>query len=56
MFTPWIRKKALKRAPRRKRLVVQGEPLNLVSLMVLLGVVILFGVFVVSLTRAFSGG
>jgi hypothetical protein len=56
MFSPWIRKRALKRGSRRKKLVVQGEPLNLVSLMVLLGVVIAFGIFVVSLTRAFSGG
>jgi cytoskeletal protein RodZ len=55
MFTPWIRRKSLKRQSKGKRLVVEGQPLSLVSLLVLLGVVILFGLFVVQLSRAFSG-
>ena len=55
MFSPWIRRKSLKRPTKGRRLVVGGEPLNLISLLVLAAIFVLFGFVVVQLTRAFSG-
>jgi hypothetical protein len=55
VITGWIRKKSLKRAGKGKRLVLQAEPINTVRLIVLLIMLIALGLFVVRISRAFSG-
>jgi hypothetical protein len=47
MFRPWIRKKALKRRPRKgKHLVIDGERPSVVALVAVAGLLVALGVFV----------
>lgn len=53
VFTPWIRKKALKRKPRKgKRLVIDGERPNVVALVSVSGLLVAVGIFVLQRSLA----
>jgi hypothetical protein len=54
MFAPWIRKKALKRKPRKqsKRLVIDGERPNVIALVSVTGLLVAVGIFVLQRTLA----
>ncbi|MDB5178914.1 MAG: hypothetical protein JWN01_857 [Patescibacteria group bacterium] len=47
MFTPWIKRKSLKRGSKGKRLVVSGESPSLIMILSFSAVLVLVGVFVV---------
>jgi hypothetical protein len=47
MFTPWIKRKSLKRSPKSKRLVMEGERPSMITLVSVCGLLVVAGVFVV---------
>jgi hypothetical protein len=52
MFTPWIKRTSLKRAPRSKRLVVDGQRPSMILLLSFSVLLVMVGVVVVSQSRA----
>jgi hypothetical protein len=54
MFTPWIKRKSLKKTSKSKRLVVDGEPPSLIALLSVSALVVVAGVFVVQTGMASS--
>ena len=54
MFTPWIKRKSLKKTVQGKSLIVEGERPSLIMLMSLSALLVLVGVFVVQRSMAAS--
>jgi hypothetical protein len=52
MFTPWIKRKALKRTSRSKQLVVEGESPSKIMLLSLAALCVMVGVYVVQRSYA----
>jgi hypothetical protein len=52
MFTPWLKRKSLKRSPKAKSLIIEGHNPSMILLLSLAGLMVVFGVFVVKRSRA----
>jgi hypothetical protein len=52
MFTPWVRRKSLKRLSRGKRLVLESEPVNPIRLVGLSAILIGVGMYAVQMSLA----
>ena len=47
MFTPWVRRKSLKKSAKGKRLVLEGESPSLIMLLSLVAIFVGVGLFVI---------
>lgn len=52
MFTPWIKRKALKRDTKSKRLVVDGAPPSMIMLLAISAIFVGVGLFVIQKSLA----
>jgi hypothetical protein len=52
MFTPWVRRKSLKRGSKSKKLVLEGESPSLIMLLSLVAIFVGVGLFVIQRSLA----